>query len=181
MSYRSLQLPRLQLPVQFRSIAAKSPIFCLQTQILSWDPEKEGTLLAHMGPAADTGSHHVLSDHQHWKLVLCCVHHVDVQFHECHKLLLNLSSWLSPHFLTDSIWRREKLASPASISACPVHAVPVRQNWRGVAFEFGGLLLENKQETDVSCWPSTILVLCWTVLIWRSETKHHQVLIKKEE
>ena len=144
MSYRSLQLPRLQLPVQFRSIAAKSPIFCLQTQILSWDPEKEGILLAHMGPAADTGSHHVLSDHQHRKLVLGCVHHVDVQFHECHKLLLNLSSWLSPHFLTDSIWRREKLTSPASISACPVHAVPV-QSGRTVA-SFPGLHCSNRCE-----------------------------------
>ena len=84
MAYRSLQLPRLQLPVQSHSIAAKSPIFCLQTQILSWDPEKEGILLVHMGPAVDTGSHHVLSDHHHRKLVLCGV---DVQFHECHKLL----------------------------------------------------------------------------------------------
>ena len=89
MPYRSLQLPRLQLPVQSRSIAAKSPIFCLQTQILSWDPEKEGILLVHMVPAVDNGSHHVLSDHHHRKLVLCGVYHdyVDVQFHECHKLL----------------------------------------------------------------------------------------------
>ena len=190
MPYRSLQLPRLQLPVQSRSIAAKSPIFCLQTQILSWDPEKEGILLVHMGPAVDTGSHHVLSDHHHRKLVLCGVYHdyVDVQFHECYKLLhkvlwvelLNLSSWLSPHFLTDSRWRREELASPASISTCPVHAVPVRQSWRGVALGFGGLLLENKQETDVSCWLSTILVLCWTVLIWGSETKAHHVSEKKK-
>lgn len=83
----NLQLPRLQLPVQSRSIAAQSPTFCLQTQILSWDPEKEGILLAHMGPAADTGSHHVLSD-PYQRLELCgAVHYVDVQFHEGHKLL----------------------------------------------------------------------------------------------
>ena len=86
----NLQLPRLQLPVQSRSIAAQSPTFCLQTRILSWDPEKEGTLLAHMGPAADTGSHHVLSDpHQRLELfgAVNHVHDVDVQFHGGHKLL----------------------------------------------------------------------------------------------